>query len=53
MKGMFITGAVVGLACAASAQEPSASRPNILWIMIEDWSNDLSCLGTKGSKPPT
>ncbi len=21
-------------------------RPNILWIMIEDWSTDLSCYGT-------
>ena len=24
----------------------SASKPNILWIMIEDWSTDLSCYGT-------
>ena len=23
-----------------------AQRPNILWIMIEDWSADLSCYGT-------
>lgn len=28
------------------------SRPNILWIMIEDWSTDLSCYGTKGVDTP-
>ena len=24
------------------------TRPNIIWICIEDWSADLSCYGTKG-----
>lgn len=28
------------------------SRPNILWIAIEDWSPDLSCYGTKGLQTP-
>ncbi len=28
------------------------SRPNILWICIEDWSPDLSCYGTKGIDTP-
>ncbi|WP_111709791.1 sulfatase family protein [Lutibacter citreus] len=28
------------------------SRPNILWITIEDWSPDLSCYGTKGISTP-
>jgi N-sulfoglucosamine sulfohydrolase len=27
-------------------------RPNILWILIEDWSPDLSCYGTKGIDTP-
>jgi N-sulfoglucosamine sulfohydrolase len=27
-------------------------RPNILWIMIEDWGPDLSCYGTKGIQTP-
>lgn len=27
-------------------------RPNIIWIMIEDWSTDLSCYGTKGIHTP-
>jgi len=28
------------------------TRPNILWITIEDWSPDLSCYGTKGIRTP-
>ena len=28
------------------------TRPNILWITIEDWSADLSCYGTKGIQTP-
>ena len=27
-------------------------RPNIVWIMLEDWSPDLECYGTKGIKTP-
>ena len=38
------------LADKASLQDPEgrwhADRPNVLWIMIEDWSTDLSCCGT-------
>ncbi len=46
-------------AVATSAQviadepaNPTLDRPNILWIMIEDWSPDLSCYGTKGVHTP-
>ena len=28
------------------------TRPNILWITIEDWGPDLSCYGTKGIHTP-
>ncbi|GGF49314.1 sulfatase family protein [Echinicola rosea] len=28
------------------------SRPNIVWIMLEDWSNDLGCYGTEGIQTP-
>jgi N-sulfoglucosamine sulfohydrolase len=28
------------------------NRPNILWILIEDWSPELSCYGTKGIDTP-
>lgn len=30
----------------------SNSRPNILWITIEDWGPDLSCYGTPGIQTP-
>lgn len=36
----------------ANAVGKGASRPNILWIMIEDWSTDLSCYGTPGIHTP-
>jgi arylsulfatase A-like enzyme len=40
----------------ASEQDPSGKwhgqKPNILWIMIEDWSTDLSCYGTPGVHTP-
>lgn len=39
---------VICLTSAALAE----SRPNILWILIEDWSPDLSCYGTKGIHTP-
>lgn len=32
--------------------EQARTRPNILWIAIEDWSPDLSCYGTKGIHTP-
>jgi len=32
--------------------KPQDTRPNILWITIEDWSPDLSCYGTKGIYTP-
>ena len=35
-----------------AAQAEKTSRPNILWIMIEDWGPDLSCYGTKGIHTP-
>jgi len=36
---------------AVSAAEPD-TRPNIIWIMIEDWGPDLSCYGTRGIYTP-
>ena len=27
-------------------------RPNVVWIMLEDWSTDLGCYGTKGIQTP-
>lgn len=36
---------------ATESSKPD-QRPNILWIMIEDWGPDLSCYGTKGISTP-
>lgn len=36
----------------AAAQSTDPARPNIIWIMIEDWCPDLSCYGTKGMNTP-
>ncbi len=40
----------------ASQQDPAVQwegqKPNILWIMIEDWSPDLSCYGTPFVQTP-
>ncbi|TWU55609.1 Arylsulfatase [Rubripirellula reticaptiva] len=43
-----------GDACAVAedAGDTIGSKPNVLWIMIEDWSPDLSCYGTKGIDTP-
>lgn len=35
-----------------SSTRAEDTRPNILWITIEDWSPDLSCYGTKGIHTP-
>lgn len=52
MRSMFwVLGAIL-FATPVMAAEQSASRPNILWITIEDWSPDLSCYGTKGIHTP-
>jgi N-sulfoglucosamine sulfohydrolase len=41
----------LGLA-ATIAQAEAKERPNIIWLMAEDISNDLECYGTKGVKTP-
>ncbi|MDP7398920.1 MAG: sulfatase [Lentisphaeria bacterium] len=44
--------AVTSLLGATLSAQDADSRPNILWIMLEDWSADLSCYGTKGLHTP-
>jgi arylsulfatase A-like enzyme len=39
----------VALSNGLSAED---TRPNILWITIEDWGPELSCYGTKGIHTP-
>ncbi len=36
----------------AAEKKMYGKRPNILWILIEDWGYDLSCYGAKGVKTP-
>jgi N-sulfoglucosamine sulfohydrolase len=55
---LVLTGVWLGIFCSiaslradeASLQDPAdqwyGEKPNILWILIEDWSTDLSCYGT-------
>ncbi len=45
LYGLFVA---LGITSSVVAE----SRPNILWITIEDWSPDLSCYGTKGIHTP-
>ncbi|EMI56693.1 sulfatase family protein [Rhodopirellula sallentina] len=40
------------LSIAHATESAKDTRPNILWITIEDWSPDLSCYGTKGIHTP-
>lgn len=37
---------------ATAEESQESTRPNILWITIEDWSTDLSCYGTAGIETP-
>ena len=39
-------------AAKAAQKKPDGKRPNILWIMIEDWGHDLSCYGARGVQTP-
>jgi N-sulfoglucosamine sulfohydrolase len=36
----------------AQVKKMFGKRPNILWIMIEDWGYELSCYGAKGVQTP-
>ena len=35
-----------------SAQSKDPKKPNIVWIMLEDWCPDLSCYGSKDLQTP-
>jgi len=34
------------------AQSTDPAKPNIIWIMLEDWCPDLSCYGSKELNTP-
>jgi uncharacterized sulfatase len=48
---MKLTGAALLISTPLYAAAPE-KRPNIIWIMLEDWCPDLSCYGTKGISTP-
>ncbi|SHJ09189.1 sulfatase family protein [Pseudozobellia thermophila] len=48
-----LVASLLSISCKERQTAPEAdTRPNILWITIEDWSPDLSCYGTKGIHTP-
>lgn len=47
----FILASLFGLALNTGLHAKD-TRPNILWITIEDWGPELSCYGTKGIHTP-
>jgi N-sulfoglucosamine sulfohydrolase len=38
--------------CKTPVKKMHGKRPNILWIMIENWGYELSCYGAKGMNTP-
>ena len=51
---LLLVGVVVMCGPIATAAEDrhTGTRPNILWIMLEDWGPQLSCYGTRGVHTP-
>ena len=49
---LLITGLVLSHTIEAEAKTNKSPRPNILWIMLEDWGTDLSCYGTQAVHTP-
>ncbi len=52
--GIFIVmgGCLAGLAGTASDEKPGPARPNILWLIAEDFGQHLGCYGTKEVSTP-
>lgn len=48
----YILSVLLVVSSVVSLYAAEQSRPNILWIKIEDWSPSLSCYGTKGIQTP-
>jgi uncharacterized sulfatase len=40
------------LGCKSTEKKTYGKRPNIIWIMVENYGTDLSCYGTKAIKTP-
>ena len=48
-KGIFAASLLFSFLGSLSASD---ARPNIVWIMLEDWGPEMSCYGTKGISTP-
>ena len=48
----LIIGSALDQNAQAETQASTSPRPNILWIMLEDWGTDLSCYGTQAVRTP-
>ncbi len=49
---VFLLLGLLSLAAHSLAGEPTAARPNILWISLEDLSPDIGCYGDKYATTP-
>jgi N-sulfoglucosamine sulfohydrolase len=51
-RDFLVIASVVILAMGSAAAQTPAKRPNVVWIMLEDWCPDMSCYGTPGISTP-
>lgn len=53
LLSLFIFAFVALTSCSQkAAQNEKQQKPNIIWLMAEDMSNDLECYGMKAVKTP-
>jgi N-sulfoglucosamine sulfohydrolase len=52
MKKLLLIALIYITGCRTPENKMYGARPNILWIMIENWGYDLSCYGAKGVYTP-
>lgn len=52
LRILIFTALFLAVLNSLSSQEIS-SKPNIVWLILEDWSPDLGCYGTQGIETPS
>ena len=48
----FLVLIIFNITGCTSSPKSAGLRPNIIWIMMEDWGYELSCYGAKGVNTP-